>query len=65
MVLKSTATKTRNNNTATYQKTEDSTVAKINKEAKAIASKLKLDDRIKCFPIQKGFITLKDHKLNF
>ena len=38
------------NITTTYQKMEDSTAAKINKEAKAIASKLKLDDDIKCFP---------------
>ena len=55
----------RDNITATYQKTEDSTVAKINKEAKAIASKLKLDDRIERFPTRKAFITLKDHKPNF
>ena len=53
------------NITATYQKTEDSTVAKINKETKAIASKLKLDNRIEHSPTQKAFITLKDHKLNF
>ena len=38
------------NITTTYQKMEDSTAAKIIKEAKAIASKLKLDDDIKCFP---------------
>ena len=55
----------RDNITATYQKTEDSTVAKINKEAKAIASKLKLDERIERFPTRKAFITLKDHKPNF
>ena len=55
----------RDNITATYQKIEDSTIAKINKEAKAIASKLKLDDHIERFPIRKAFITLKDHKPNF
>ena len=52
----------RDNITATYQQTEDSKVAKINKEAKTIASKLKLDDRIERFPTRKAFITLKDHK---
>ena len=55
----------RDNITATYQKTESLTVSKINKEAKAIASKLKLDDRIERFPTQKAFITLKDDKPNF
>ena len=53
------------NITATYQKTEDSTVAKINKETKAIASKLKLDNCIERFPTQKAFITLNNHKPNF
>ena len=38
---------------ATYQKTEDLTVAKIDKEAKATASKLKLDDHIECFQLKK------------
>ena len=55
----------RDNITATYQKTEDSTVAKFNKEAKAIASRLKLDDCIERFSTRKAFITLKDHKPNF
>ena len=67
MALKSTITKKflRDNIKATYQKTEDSIVAKINKEAKAIARKLELDDRIERFPTPKAFITLKDHKPNF
>ena len=55
----------RENITATYQKTENSIVAKINKEAKAIASKRKFDDRIERFPTRKAFIILKDHKPNF
>ena len=68
MALKLTTTKNYSgttNITATYQKTESSTVAEINKEAKAIASKLKLDYRIKRFPTRKAFIILKDHKPNF
>ena len=37
----------------------------INKEAKTIASELKLDDRIEQFNQRKAFVTLKYHKLNF
>ena len=66
MALKSTTTKNYSGTTYTnLPKTEDSTVAKINEEAKAIASKLKFDDRVERFPTRKAFITLKNHKPNF
>ena len=37
----------------------------INKEAKEIALKLSIDHKINCIAKQPGFITIKDHKLNF
>ena len=37
----------------------------INKEAKIIATKLNLDERIETFPNWSSFITLEDHKSNF
>ena len=65
--MKSTTTK--NYSGATLQqptkKQKIQQLQKLTKEAKAIASKLKLDDRIERFPTRKAFITLKDHKPNF
>ena len=63
--MKSTTTKNYSRATLQQPTKKHSTVAKINKEAKAIASKLKLDDRIERFPTRKAFITLKNHKPNF
>ena len=51
--------------TTNYKKTDHSVINSINKEAKGIAEKLKLDDKIECFSDRTSFITLKDHKDNF
>ena len=53
------------NITAKYQKTDQDTKNSINIEAKHIAEKLQLDDRIEQAAEQKAFITIKDHKPNF
>ena len=53
------------NVTASYQKIEHSTINKINLEAKIIATKLNLDDRVEALSERNAFITLKDHKPNF
>ena len=37
----------------------------LNLEAKQIAKKLELDDRIECLAKTPAFITFKDHKDNF
>ena len=54
-----------NNITNTYKKAEENIESTINNEAKAIAQKLKLDDRIEKMANKESFITLKDHKPNF
>ena len=54
-----------NNVTKTYRKAGDEIVDKINKEAKVIAEKLELDDRINQLAENPAYITLKDHKENF
>ena len=48
-----------------YEKTDSNTAKKINSEAKAIAKKLKLENRIETLTKKKAFITFKDHKPNF
>ena len=53
------------NITKTYKKSDPSIVCKINSEAKSIAKKLHLDDRIEQFANKKSYLTLKDHKENF
>ena len=53
------------NITNTYMKDLNSTYDTINTEAKEIATKLKLGDRIECLAKQNAFITIKDHKPNF
>ena len=55
----------KDNVTATYRKTDPSTTSDINREAKNIATKLDLADRIECIADKPAFITLKDHKDNF
>ena len=53
------------NITATYKKSSDNTKANIDMEAKNIANKLKIADRVESFARRESFITLKDHKENF
>ena len=53
------------NITKTYKKADDNTYNEINMEAKNIASKLKIDDRVECLAKKNAFITVKDHKDNF
>ena len=52
------------NITASYEKTDPNTAKKINNEAKAIAKKLKLENRIETLTKKEAFITFKDHKNN-
>ena len=44
---------------------DKSLTKKTNQEAKHIAEKLKLDNRIECSDEKNFYITLKDHKNNF
>ena len=53
------------NITAVYKRTDENIVKSINKEAKAIAFKLNLHDRIECHSRSPAFITLKDYKDGF
>ena len=53
------------NITKSYKKAPDSFETEINREAKAIAASLHLDNRIQKFPKRTAFVTLKDHKDNF
>ena len=53
------------NVTKSFKKSNDTLSNNINKEAKAIASELKLDDRIEQFNQREVFVTLMDHKVNF
>ena len=51
--------------TKDYKRTNEETVTQINREAKGIAVKLKLEERIEQYSEGKAFITVKDHKENF
>ena len=53
------------NITKTYKKTNKNKVNRINSEAKRIAEKLKLDDRIQQLQETEAFISVKDHKEGF
>ena len=53
------------NITKTYKKASPYTVYSIELEAKGIAKKLNLDDRVNTTAKREAFITLKDHKPNF
>ena len=55
----------RDNITQKYKKVECSVMSAINSEAKAIATKLNLEDRIEQMANKAAFATLKDHKENF
>ena len=48
-----------------YRKSTDLLEKAINMEAKNIAKKIQLSDRIECLAKTPAFITLKDHKDNF
>ena len=54
-----------NNITKTYKKAPSEAIDMINKEAKSIAEKLELDDRIERLATTQAFITMKDHKEDF
>jgi hypothetical protein len=49
----------------TYKTIPTETVCNIENEAKSIAEKLNLDDRINTIAQREAFVTLKDHKSNF
>ena len=53
------------NITKTYKKVSPNTATSIELEAKEIARKLDLDDRVNTTAKREAFITLKDHKPNF
>ena len=53
------------NITKTYRKSTPRLEKAINMEAKCIAKKINLDDRIDSLAKNPAFITLKDHKPNF
>ena len=47
-----------------YKKANDEDLDKLNKEDKAIAEKLDIDDRLFDFRKREPFITVKDHEEN-
>ena len=51
--------------TKAYKKVDKNLADSINREAKAIATDLNLDDRINTTAKREAFITIKDHKPNF
>ena len=53
------------NITKSYKKAQPETTQAIHKENKAMATKLKIDDRVNTTADKDAFITLKDHKPNF
>ena len=53
------------NVTKTYKKSTERFEKSINLEAKNIAKKLQLAERVECLAKNPAFITLKDHKENF
>ena len=48
-----------------YQQVNKSEVTKVNDEARAIASRLEIADRVEVMSQSLAFITIKDHKENF
>ena len=55
----------KDNITRAYKKVDNEKVDEINNEAKNVAKKLKIADRIEKMPERDAFVTLKDHKQNF
>ena len=54
-----------NNVTKDYRKADSNLIPSINKEAKAITSRLDIEDRVYKIAEREAFITIKDHKANF
>ena len=57
--------KKKKNLVKSYKKAQPETTQAIHKENKAIATRLKIDDRVDTTADKDAFITLKDHKQNF
>ena len=55
----------RDNIKANYKKTETATISHNNMEAKYIAEKFELADRVEQYPSNQAFITIKNYKPNF
>ena len=53
------------NITKTYKKANQTQLSKLDEEARVIAKKLNIDDRVESMAMRNAFITLKDHKDNF
>ena len=53
------------NVTKCYEKAGDTVMLDINSEAKVIATRLELADRMEVYAERNAFITIKDHKPNF
>ena len=58
-------TMVQNNTTALYKKAEIDMATNINKEAKILATKLEVADRVEVMSETEAFVTIKDHKPNF
>ena len=56
---------TKNNITKTYKKSDKNKIKIINEDAKKIAKKLEIDDRVEKMQETEAFITIKDHKEGF
>ena len=54
-----------NNVTKTYKKANNQVYNDINREAKELASKLDIADKVECMAKTEAFVTLKDHKEDF
>ena len=53
------------NISSTYKKCDGKIVKNTNDEAKSIAKKLKINDRVEQFSNRNAYITIKDHKEDF
>lgn len=53
------------NITKAYKKADNNITDNLNKEAKQLSEKLKIDERVEILAKRPAFITLKDHKENF
>ena len=53
------------NVTETYKLSDEMAVSQVDKELKAIATKLRTADKMESIARKEAFISLKDHKENF
>ena len=53
------------NVTSKYKKSSQETIDDVNTEARNIAARLGIEDRVECLAEKTAFITLKDHKPDF